>query len=153
MWFRGTAPYASLEAIQSFTGSGGSYDLALADSYGAGATVYALLAGVEPVAVTEEEEAAAGDSLRDWEAALLRRVRCALSVLRNTAAHTPARTFRLRCRRCHRNIMAVAVRSKVGPQLGSEPARCLLSICRTRRVGRPSWKSWRGGASRLRAST
>ena len=56
-------------------GGGGGCDLALADSYGTGVTLYLLLTGCLPVLTNPEEEQAAAGSLRAWEAALLRRVR------------------------------------------------------------------------------
>ena len=70
-----TPPYACLEALQFGLGTGGRYDVKLADAYSAGATFFTLLTGSPPVCVTDEEEAAADDSWRPWEAALLRRVR------------------------------------------------------------------------------
>ena len=62
--------YACLEAVQCSE----DCDLALADAYGAGATLFQLLTGNEPVSVDREEEFLAGDSLDAWRAALLRRV-------------------------------------------------------------------------------
>ena len=60
-----------LEAFQHLSGRGGAYDLALADSYAAGATFFALLTGSKPVLVAEQDM----NDDAAWEAALLRRVR------------------------------------------------------------------------------
>lgn len=75
--------YACLEAVQCSE----DCDLALADAYGAGATLFHLLTGNEPVSVDREEEFLAGDTLVAWEAALLRRVSLIMLCDWNGAVH------------------------------------------------------------------
>ena len=79
--FQGNPAYACPEALRNGR-TGEPYDLALADAYGVGATLFRLLTGEVPVRAPREGGAADASPnlrwkqrLRRWERCLLERVR------------------------------------------------------------------------------
>ena len=84
--FQGNPAYACPEALRNGR-TGKRYDLALADSYSVGATLFQLLTGELPVRAPREGAALAGASwsLR-WDQRLLRWERCLLERVRSSSS-------------------------------------------------------------------
>ena len=70
-----TRAYASLEALQHLLGRGDGLDLAAADAYAVGATLFQLATGELPAHVAVDRQQDSSAALELWEACLLQKVR------------------------------------------------------------------------------
>ena len=76
-----THAYASLEALQHLLGRGDGVDLAAADAYAVGATLFQLAMGELPARVTVGRRDSAEEVLAMWETCLLQQVRASGTAL------------------------------------------------------------------------